>query len=101
MTPDLSVKEQLESSDMILYIGPLPSDSATGGFSYDLPAKAKITLHSDFISIGDDKWEALHFVPIVKKLVSQLRSNSSGRTQSAVTYSCRYLVHQLRKLKFI
>jgi pyruvate decarboxylase len=80
MTPDASAKEQLESSDMILYIGPLPSDSATGGFSYGLPAKAKITLHSDFVSIGDEKWEGLHFVPILKKLVAQLRWNPPDLT---------------------
>jgi pyruvate decarboxylase len=78
VTPDTKAKEQLESSDVILYIGPLPSDSATGGFSYGLPAKAKITLHSDFVSIGDQKWEGMHFVPIIKKLVARLRSNSSG-----------------------
>lgn len=82
MTPDTSAKEQLEASDMILYIGPLPSDSATGGFSYSLPAKAKIILHSDFVSIGEEKWEGLHFVPILKKLTAQLRQNSSGLTQA-------------------
>ena len=82
MTPDRSAKERLEASDMILYIGPLPSDSATGGFSYGLPAKAKITLHSDFVSIGEEKWEGMHFVPVLKKLVAQLRSNSSALTQA-------------------
>jgi pyruvate decarboxylase len=80
MTPDMKAKERLESSDVILYIGPLPSDSATGGFSYSLPVKAKVTLHSDFVSIGDEKWEGIHFVPIIKKLVAQLRSNSFSPT---------------------
>jgi TPP-dependent 2-oxoacid decarboxylase len=82
MTPNTKSKEQLESSDVILYIGPLPSDSATGGFSYGLPAKAKITLHSDFVSIGDEKWEGVHFVPITKKLVARLRLNPSGLAQA-------------------
>jgi TPP-dependent 2-oxoacid decarboxylase len=82
VTPDTSAKEQLEASDVILYIGPLPSDSATGGFSYGLPAKAKITLHSDFVSIGEEKWEGLHFVPILKKLTAQLSQDSSGLTQA-------------------
>ena len=67
---------------MILYIGPLPSDSATGGFSYGLSEKAKIILHSDFVSIGEEKWEGLHFVPILKKLTAQLSQNSSGLTQA-------------------
>ena len=82
MTPNASVKERLESSDLILYIGPLPSDSATGGFSYGLPANAKVTMHSEFISIGNEKWEGLHFVPIFKKLVAKLRSDYLGPTQS-------------------
>jgi hypothetical protein len=47
---------------MILYIGPLPSDSSTGGFSYGLPANAKITLHSDFVSIGEEEWKGMNFV---------------------------------------
>ena len=81
MTANPSVKERLESSDMILYIGPLPSDSATGGFSYGLPTNAKVTMHSEFISIGDEKWEGLHFVPIIKKLVAKLRSNASSLAQ--------------------
>jgi TPP-dependent 2-oxoacid decarboxylase len=82
MTPNTSAKEQLEASDVILYIGPLPSDSATGGFSYGLPAKAKIILHSDFVSIGEEKWEGLHFVPILKKLTAQLSQTSSSLTQA-------------------
>jgi pyruvate decarboxylase len=82
MTPDTSAKEQLETSDMILYVGPLPSDSATGGFSYGLPAKAMIILHSDFVSIGEEKWEGLHFVPILKKLTVQLSQNYSGLMQA-------------------
>jgi hypothetical protein len=67
---------------MILYIGPLPTDLATGGFSYGLPAKAKIILHSDFVSIGEEKWEGLHFVPIFKKLIAQLSQNCSGLTKA-------------------
>jgi pyruvate decarboxylase len=82
MTPDTSAKEQLETSDMILYVGPLPSDSATGGFSYGLPVKAKIILHSDFVSIGEEKWEGLHFVPIFKRLTAKLSQNYSGLTQA-------------------
>jgi pyruvate decarboxylase len=77
VTPDKSGKAQLEASDMILYIGPLPSDSSTGGFSYCLPASAKITLHSDFVSIGEEEWKGMNFVPILKKLVAKLRRNSS------------------------
>jgi TPP-dependent 2-oxoacid decarboxylase len=82
MTPDTSAKERLEASDIILYIGPLPSDSATGGFSYGLPTKAKITLHSDFVSIGEEKWEGLHFVPILKRLTAKLSHDSSGLMQA-------------------
>lgn len=82
VTPDTKAKERLESSDMILYIGPLPSDSATGNFSYGLPARAKIMLHSDFVSIGDEKWEGIHFVPVIKKLVARLRSDSFSLTHA-------------------
>jgi pyruvate decarboxylase len=77
---------------VILYIGPLPSDSATGGFSYGLPAKAKITLHPDFVSIGDEKWEGMHFVPIIKKLVARLRANASGLTRTKPTVAVNTFV---------
>lgn len=96
MTPNTEAKEQLESSDMILYIGPLPSDSTTGGFSYALPANAKITLHSDFVSVGEEVWKEVHFVPIIQKLLVQLRANASGLTRglpkTAVLPSCHALM---------
>jgi pyruvate decarboxylase len=78
LTPNTAVKQQLESADVILHIGPLPSDSNTGGWSQSLPEGALITLHYDFVSCGSRIWNNVHFAPVLKKLAAHVQTAIIG-----------------------
>jgi pyruvate decarboxylase len=64
--------ESLESSDLILNIGPLLSDSNTGGFSRHISDGQLVFLGHDYCQIHDKKYDGVHFLPVLKRLVEEL-----------------------------
>lgn len=57
---------------MILNIGPLESDSNTGGFSRHISADKVVRLGHDFCQIGEKKYDGVHFLPILERIVVEL-----------------------------
>ena len=77
LTPNLAAKGKIETSDAIVHIGPLPSDSNTGGWTQHLPTNHLIHLGHDRISVKDRTWTGIHFVPVLKRLLLRLQSMGS------------------------
>ncbi|KAF1981083.1 pyruvate decarboxylase [Aulographum hederae CBS 113979] len=69
------VSDTLEKSDVVLNIGPLLSDSNTGGFTRRLTEKQVVMLAHDHIQIDGEKFEGVHFLPVLKKLVVELEKS--------------------------
>lgn len=55
-------------------IGPLLSDSNTGGFTRYLKDENVVRLGHDFCQIKDEKFDNFHFLPILKRIVAELES---------------------------
>ncbi|KAK9236105.1 thiamine diphosphate-binding protein [Lipomyces kononenkoae] len=66
------VAEAVESSDFVLNIGPLLSDSNTGGFTRFIDNKHLIMLHPSYVEVFGVRHDGLHFLPILEKLVAQI-----------------------------
>jgi len=82
LSPDLAVKNQVESSDAIIHIGSFPSDSNTGGWSQNLPEHSLINLRHDRVSVATRSWQGIHFSPIVKTLLELLETGEIHFPQS-------------------
>ncbi|KAF4629196.1 hypothetical protein G7Y89_g8953 [Cudoniella acicularis] len=66
------VAKGVEDSDLVLNIGPLLSDSNTGGFSRNIQDSQLIYLGHDYCKIHDKLYPDVHFLPILKRLVEEL-----------------------------
>lgn len=71
------VASAVESSDLVLNIGPLISDSNTGGFTRNIINDHLIFLGHDYCRIRDKKYEGIHFLPVLKRIVEQLEKEPS------------------------
>jgi len=77
------VKEAVESSDLIIFIGALKSDVNTGGFTYRLSTKHTIELHTDFVKIGYSIYPGLKMKLVLQKLLDCLDFSKLHQTESA------------------
>lgn len=69
------VAEAIESADLVLNVGPILSDSNTGGFSREIKDDHLIRLGHDFCQIQNEKFNGIHFLPILRRLVTDLEAN--------------------------
>ncbi|KAK9369304.1 thiamine diphosphate-binding protein [Lipomyces kononenkoae] len=69
------VAEAVESSDVVLNIGPVISDSNTGGFTRFIDNKHLIMLHPSYVEVFGVRYDGLHFLPILEKLVARIDSS--------------------------
>jgi pyruvate decarboxylase len=69
------VADAIESSDLVLNIGPLLSDSNTGGFTRNITNDHLIFLGHEYCQIHDKKYEGIHFLPVLKRIVEELEKN--------------------------
>ncbi|KIW32929.1 hypothetical protein, variant [Cladophialophora immunda] len=69
------VAEAIEHSDLVLNLGPLLSDSNTGGFTREIKDDYLVLLGHDSCQVKDQKFYGVHFLPILKKLVTELKAN--------------------------
>ncbi|KAI9836762.1 MAG: hypothetical protein M1819_000927 [Sarea resinae] len=72
LSPSASVTRAVEMSDLLFHIGPLPSDSNTGGWSQHLESANLVVFHPRYVSIAGDRTEGVHFVPVLRKLVAAI-----------------------------
>jgi pyruvate decarboxylase len=66
------VAKAIESSDLVLDIGPIHSDSNTGGFSRCITDDHTIILAHDYCQVLGKKYAGIHFLPVLKRLVEEI-----------------------------
>ncbi|KAG0651248.1 Pyruvate decarboxylase [Hyphodiscus hymeniophilus] len=69
------VAEAIHTSDLVLNIGPLLSDSNTGAFTRDIKETNLVLLAHDFCQVGSKKYENIHFLPVLARIVSELKKS--------------------------
>ncbi|CAI7584758.1 unnamed protein product [Penicillium pancosmium] len=77
------VQEQVQLSDLIIHIGPRPTDLNTAGFKSDLPHIETISFHRDSIHLRKADFSSLHMNGVLRKLSESFcptRSNSMSST---------------------
>jgi pyruvate decarboxylase len=67
-----SIKERVESANLILSIGALKSDFNTGMFTYHIPARHTIELHSDHTLVRYAKFPGIGMKLLLPKLTERL-----------------------------
>jgi pyruvate decarboxylase len=66
------VPESVHASDCVLNIGPLLSDSNTGGFTREIKDENTIMLHPSYISVKGKLYKGVHFGDVLKELVAKI-----------------------------
>ena len=66
-TPD--VREQVESSDLILSIGAIKSDFNTAGFSYRISQLNTIDFHSEYINVRYSGYAGVRMKGVLRKVI--------------------------------
>ncbi|KAH9816629.1 thiamine diphosphate-binding protein [Melampsora americana] len=72
---DSHVIQQVESSDMVIWIGPVASDFNTASFSFNFEASEKVEFHASHTVIGDKEYSSIGFrilLPILTERLSSL-----------------------------
>jgi len=69
------VAEAIHGSDLVLNLGPLLSDSNTGAFTRDLKDENVVLLGHEFCQIKGKKYDGIHFLPVLRKLVEALKKD--------------------------
>ncbi|TVY28535.1 Pyruvate decarboxylase [Lachnellula hyalina] len=67
--------DSLESSDLVLNVGFLLSDSNTGGFTRKIPNGNLVLLGHDYCQIHDKKFDGIHFLPVLKRIVEEIEKD--------------------------
>jgi pyruvate decarboxylase len=60
----------------VLNIGPLLSDSNTGGFTRFIKDENLVYLGHEFCQIQDKKYDGVHFLPVLRKLVEEVKKDT-------------------------
>ncbi|KAL2443856.1 Pyruvate decarboxylase [Exophiala dermatitidis] len=68
------VAEGVEGSDLVLNLGPLLSDSNTGGFTREIKDENLVRLGHDYCQVKRERFDGIHFLPVLKRIVSELES---------------------------
>lgn len=72
------VAEAIQGSDLVLNLGPLLSDSNTGAFTRELKDENVVQLGHAFCQIKDKKYESVHFLPVLKRIVAELKNDQKA-----------------------
>ncbi|KAJ8097449.1 thiamine diphosphate-binding protein [Lipomyces tetrasporus] len=81
------VADAVESSDVVINIGPLISDSNTGGFTRFIDEKNLIMLHPSYVEIFGVRHDGLHFLPILEKLVARIDKSKLPELRTAESFN--------------
>lgn len=63
---------------MVINLGPLLSDSNTGGFSRHIPNHKLVMLAHDYCQIFDERFEGVHFVPVLKRILEEIEKQPNS-----------------------
>lgn len=65
--------DAVHASDLVLNLGPLLSDSNTGGFTRAVKDENLVFLGHEYCQIKGKKFENTHFLPVLKRVVEELK----------------------------
>ena len=68
------VREQVESSDLILSIGAIKSDFNTAGFTYRIGQLNAIDFHSTLVRVRYSEYPNIHMKGVLRKMIQKLGS---------------------------
>lgn len=68
----------VEGSDLVLNIGPFVSDSNSGGFTRKIDDAHLAYLGHEYCQIAGEKYDGVHFLPVLEKVVKELEANSTN-----------------------
>jgi len=71
------VASAIESSDLVIDIGPVHSDSNTGGFTRNITDDHTIILAHNYCQVRGKKYEGVHFLPVLKRIVEELEKDAA------------------------
>ncbi|KAK9453530.1 thiamine diphosphate-binding protein [Dipodascopsis uninucleata] len=77
------VAEAMEESDLVINIGPLLTDSNTGGFTRNISEENTIMFHPWYVNIQGKKYENLHFLPVLEHIVKKIDASKLACTRWA------------------
>jgi TPP-dependent 2-oxoacid decarboxylase len=96
------VADAVHASDLVLNLGPLLSDSNTGGFTRDIKDSNLVSLGHAFCQVKEKKYDGIHFLPVLRKLVAELskdpKSYGLPRPQKEKIQVSTSLFHHADKL---
>lgn len=69
---NIGIKENIESSDLVLFFGPHINEINTGHYSFDFNEDQLILLHPDYIKIGGDLHSNVNFAHVLELMISKL-----------------------------
>lgn len=95
------VAEAIHGSDLVLNIGPLLSDSNTGAFTREVKDENVVLLGHAFCQVKGKKYDGVHFLPVLKKIVEELKQDSKSYQIPRPPKGARLEVSNLKKLSFI
>ncbi|KAH6717377.1 pyruvate decarboxylase [Leptodontidium sp. MPI-SDFR-AT-0119] len=72
------VAEAIHGSDLVLNLGPLLSDSNTGAFTREVKDENVVLLGHAFCQVKEKKFDGVHFLPVLRKLVEALKNDPKG-----------------------
>lgn len=85
------IADAVHGSDCVLNIGPLLTDSNTGGFTRKIKDSDAIILHPLYVSVkSEEKIKGVHFLPILEKIVDRIEPAKLGPKVSKPTVT---LIH--------
>jgi pyruvate decarboxylase len=61
---------------LVIDIGPVHSDSNTGGFTRNITDGHTIILAHNYCQVRGKKYEGVHFLPILKRIVEELEKDT-------------------------
>ncbi|KAK9477735.1 thiamine diphosphate-binding protein [Lipomyces japonicus] len=67
-----NVQEALESSDLVINIGPLLSDNNSGSFTRHIEDDQLVILHPAYVSVKGVRHDGVHFLPVLEKVVAKI-----------------------------
>ncbi|KAL7266195.1 hypothetical protein RUND412_011268 [Rhizina undulata] len=74
------IKAAVENhADLILNVGYFPTDTNTGGFTREVDERKAILFRPDYCQIIGEKFDGVHFLPLLEKLVGVLETAGGSR----------------------
>ena len=72
------VREQVETSDLILSIGAIKSDFNTAGFTYRISQLNTIDFHSTYVRVRYSEYPEINMKGVLRKVINKLGSINAG-----------------------